>query len=268
MVAVALSRRRQQEFIRVAQCLGENRHRPRVNAAAMPPVQHLMQVAQEAESRHIRTGVYVVFSAAIGGILIQGSHGLHGILHGLPAGLPHPIGRAQNAHTQPLGQHQLIALLGRIVGVNVVRVDNSHDRQAVLHIRVRDGVAPSQHAPGLGHLFRAAAHDLPQNVQIRLLREAHDVQRRFHLAAHGPYIAECVGGGDFPAGVGIVHHRWEKVQCLHHRHILCQLIHGSVVLAVVADEQILVRRKLRQTLQHPTQYPGAQLGGTAAPLAE
>ena len=268
MVAVSLPRRRQQKFVCMAQRLGKNRHRPGLDAAAVGPVHHFVEVAQEAEPRHIRAGVNLVGPAALGGIFIQGGHGGDGGLHSLGTGLAHTVRGAENAHAQPLGQHQAVTCLGRVVGVNMVRVDNAHNRQAVFHIAIGDGVAPGQHAAGLRHLFRAAAHHLPQNIQVRLLREAHNVQRRFHLAAHGPYIAEGVGGCNLPEGVGVVHHRREKVQGLHHRHLVRQLIHGGVILAVVADEQRRVLVKLRQPFQHPAQNAGAQLGGAAAALTK
>ena len=227
-----------------------------------------MQVAQKAEARYVRAGVYIVFPAAFGGVFIQGGHGGDGGLHGLGAGLPHAARRAEDANTQPLGQHQLIPLLGRVVGINTVRMHRTHDGQAVFHITVGNGVATHQGAPGLSHLFRAAAHHLAQDIQVRLFRKAHNVQCCFYLAAHGPHVAEGVGGCDLPEGVGVIHHGREKVQGLHHRYIVCKLIHSGVVLAVKADEQVWVHREFRQAFQHTAQHPGPQLGGAAAALAK
>ena len=68
MVPVALSRRREQELVRVFERLGNHRHRRRVNAAGQPAVHHLMEVTQEAESGHVRAGVDVI-AAAAGGAL-------------------------------------------------------------------------------------------------------------------------------------------------------------------------------------------------------
>ena len=123
-------------------------------------------------------------------------------------------------------------------------------------------------APRFGHLFRAAAQDLAEDVQVHALREADKVQRGLHLAAHSVDVAEGVRRCDLPEGVGVVHHRREKVQGLHHRHLVRQLIHGGVILAVVADEQRRVLVKLRQPFQHPAQNAGAQLGGAAAALTK
>ena len=61
---------------------------------------------------------------------------------------------------------------------------------------------PTRAPPASATFSRAAAHHLAQDIQVRLFRKAHNVQCCFYLAAHGPHVAEGVGGCDLPEGVG------------------------------------------------------------------
>ena len=164
MVAVALTGRREQKLVGMVQRLLKNRHRGGSNAGAVAAVQHLVEMPQKAEARHIRAGVDMVFPAAVGGILIEGGHRVDGGLHGRLACLAHAVGGAEDAHAQPLGQQELIALSGSVIGVDMRRMHRAHDGQAVLHVGIGDGMAAYQRAAGLGHLFRAAPHHFAQNV--------------------------------------------------------------------------------------------------------
>ena len=268
VVAVALAGGGEQELVGVVQGLGDHRHPLGVDMAGQLPVQHLVEVAQEAEAGDVGAGVNVVAPGPLRGVLVQGGHGLDRRVHGLRAGLLHPVGGADDAHPQPLGQDQGVAGAAPVVGVDPVRMDNAHDGQAVLHVAVGDGVAPRQDAPGLDDLLRAALHDLPQDVQIHGLREADDVQGGLYLTAHGVDVAEGIGGRDLAEGVGVLHHGWEEVQGLDDGDVVGHLVHGGVVLAVVADEQIFVLRAPGQQAQHPAEDAGAQLGGAPAALTE
>ncbi len=264
MVAVALGRRRQQELAGVVQGLGDDGHAARMNLAGEPAVHHLVEVPQQAEAGHVGAGVDVVAAAARGGVLVQRGHGLHSGLHGLLGRLAHPARRADNAHAQPLGQDQPVPRLAAVVVVDAVRVDDPCDRQAVLHIGIRNGMPAGQGPSGLNHLLRAAAHDLPQDVQIHLFRETDDIQRRLYLPAHGVHITQGIGGGDAAKGIGVVHHRREEIQGLHNGSFIRHPVDGGVIPAVKAHQQVLVNRPPGQAVQNMLQDAGPQLRRAAA----
>ena len=119
-----------------------------------------------------------------------------------------------------------------------------------------------------GHLLGSAAQNLAQNVQIHALREADKVQCSLHLATHGIDIAQGVGRCNLAEGIGVVHHRREKIHCLHQRNIICYAVHGGIIPAVVAHQQARVSCTARQLFQNTAQRSGPQLCGTSAAGAE
>ena len=189
MVSVLLSGRRQQKFLCMMQRFLNARHLLRLYPTGQLSVHHLMEMTQEAKARHIGTSVNVVSSSYLRGCFIQGGHGFDGFRHGLFRGLPHPVRRADDAHAQLLRKNQSVSGTSAIVGPDSIRVYQAHDRQAVFHIGIVDGMASRQDASGLQHLFRSAPHDFSQDIQIRRLRKADDIQRGFHVATHGVDIA-------------------------------------------------------------------------------
>ena len=50
------------------------------------------------------------------------------------------------------------------VSPNPVRVDYAGNGQAVLYIRIRDGMAAGQNAARLPHLLAASQEDFPQHI--------------------------------------------------------------------------------------------------------
>ena len=91
-------------------------------------------------------------------------------------------------------------------------------------------------AAGFCHFFSTAAQNLTQHVQIHLLREADQIQGGLYLAAHGVDIAQGVRGCNLPKGIGVVHHRREKVHGLHQ----CNVVRNAVDCGIIADQKIRV----------------------------
>ena len=119
-----------------------------------------------------------------------------------------------------------------------------------------------------GHLLGSAAQNLAQNVQIHALRKADQVQCSLHLATHGIDITQGVGRCDLAEGIGVVHHWRKKVHRLHQRNIICYAVHGGIIPAVVAHQQVRVFFPARQFFQNAAQHTCSQLCGTSAAGAE
>ena len=86
--------------------------------------------------------------------------------------------------------------------------------------------------------FGTAAQDLPQHVQIHALGEADKIQCRFDLTAHGVDIAQGIGRGNLPEGIGVIDHRREEIHRLHQGNVLGDAVDGSIVPAVVANQKV------------------------------
>ena len=119
-----------------------------------------------------------------------------------------------------------------------------------------------------GHLLGSAAQNLAQNVQIHALREADKVQCSLNLATHGIDITQGVGRCDLAEGIGVIHHRREKIHCLYQRDIICYAVYSRIIPAVVPDQKARVSCTARQLFQNTAQRSGSQLCGTSAAGAE
>ena len=119
-----------------------------------------------------------------------------------------------------------------------------------------------------GNFFCTTAQDLPQNVQIHTLRKADQIQRSFYLASHGIDVTQGIGSSDLPEGIRVVHHWRKKVHRLHQRDIICYAVHGGIIPAVIAHQQVRVFFSARQLFQNAAQYTGTQLCRAAAPGTE
>ena len=225
-------------------------------------------MAQEAEPGHIRGGVHLVPACDLCRRFVQGGHGTDGGFHLFRSGFAHPVGGTDQPHAKRLGQKKLVARAAGIVGRQAVRVYQTSHRQAVLHAGIGNGVPTRQRAPGFGHLFGTAAQDLPQHVQIHALGEADEIQCRFDLTAHGVDIAQGIGRGNLPEGIGVIDHRREEIHRLHQSNVLGNAVDGSIVPAVVANQKVGVFFAPGQLFQNAAQYPGPQLGGASAAGAE
>ena len=106
-----------------------------------------------------------------------------------------------------------------------------------------------------GHLLGSAAQNFAQNVQIHALRKADKVQCSFHLAAHGIDIAQGVGRCDLAEGIGVIHHRREKIHCLYQRYIIGNAVYSRIIPAVVPDQKARVSCPARQLFQNTAPAP-------------
>ena len=123
-------------------------------------------------------------------------------------------------------------------------------------------------AAGFCHLFSTTAQNLAQHVQIHILWETDQIQGSLYLAAHGVDIAQGVCGSNLPKGIGVVHHRREKVHGLHQCNVVRNAVDCGIIPAVIADQKIRGFFAPGQLFQNTAQHSGTQLCGAAAPGTE
>ena len=225
-------------------------------------------MAEEAESRHICRGMDSIFPADLSRRFIQGRHGLDCPCQMLRGSFPHPIGGTDEPHAQCFGQDELVSGPPGVIGIEVVRIYQARDREAVLDSRVCNGMPSCKDPARFGDFFRTAAQDLSQNVQIHTLWETDKVQRRLHFAAHRIDITEGIGRRDLAKRIGVLHHGREEIHRLHQCQIFCDLIHCRIIPTIIADQQIRVFLAPGKLFQNMAQHSGTQLGRTAAPGTE
>ena len=143
-------------------------------------------------------------------------------------------------------------------------MDEAGDGEAVFEFWVLDGVAADERAAGFGCFGLAAAQNLVEHFGIEVTDgKTRDVERGEGFAAHGVHVAERVGRGNGPKGVGIVDDGGEEIDGLHEGFALVEAIDAGVVGEVEADEQVGIS-VCWQTCQGAPQLVGAQLGSSAA----
>ena len=90
-------------------------------------------------------------------------------------------------------------------------------------------MAADDNRPRLGHFFRPAAQNFPENRPIQPFRKSDEIDREEHLAAHRVNIGQGVGGRNRPEVIGVVDDRWEEIGCCYHRLLLVYLVNGRVI---------------------------------------
>ena len=224
----------------------ENRQLIGIDLTGQLAIHHFVQMTQEAETGNVGTAVDVILLAALGSILVEAGHGFDGLVHGFLSSLTHTVSGTDDANTQFLGDDQLVTGMAAIVGVDLVRVNSTHDRQTVLNIHIVDRVTANQHTAGFDDFLTAAAEDLTQHIDIPALGETDDIHGSLYFTAHGINVAEGVGGSDLAEGIGIIHHGREEVHSLNDTDIIRHFINSCIVGTVEADQQIGVILALGQ----------------------
>ena len=268
MVAVALPGGGVQK--RIGCFLGTRQHRHGIcmDDAGKFAAHHFMQMAEKAEAGHIRSGMDAVFAADLCRRFVQSGHGADGGFHLLRGGFAHTVCRAQQPHTQSLGQYQLVARHTGVVRIHPLRVNKAGHGKAVFYPAVRNGMPACKTAAGFRHLFGTTAQNFAQHIQVHILRETDQIQGSLYLAAHGIDITQGVRGCNLPKGIGVIHHRREKIHGLHQRNVICNAVDCGIIPAVVADQKIRVFFAPGQLFQNTAQHSGTQLCGAAAPGTE
>ena len=133
-----------------------------------------------------------------------------------------------------------------IIGVNLVGMDSSHDRQTILDIHIIDGMAANQNTAGLDDHLGATAENFTKHVDVPALGEADDIHGSLDFTAHGINVTQGIGGCNFTEDVGVIHHGGEKVNGLNDTNVVGNFIYGSIVGAVKTDQKIGIKLALGQ----------------------
>ena len=96
-----------------------------------------------------------------------------------------------------------------------------------------------------------------------ILGNAQQVQSQLGLAAHGIHVGQGVGSGDLAEKPGIIHHGREEVHSLDQGQVIGNLVNGSIIALVEANQQVGIIVDL-QTFQQLSQHTGADLCAAAA----
>ena len=175
MVAVALPGGGVQKCIRCFLGARQHWHGVCMDDAGKFAAHHLVQMAEKAEAGHIRSGMDVILAAEFCRCFVQGGHGADGGFHFLRGGLAYAVCRAEQTHTQSLGQYQLITGHAGVICVHPVRVNKAGHGKAVFYPAVRDGMPARKAAAGFCHLFSTAAQNFAQYVQVHILWETDQI---------------------------------------------------------------------------------------------
>ena len=173
---------------------------------------HFQPMAQQAEARHVRHGMYARHGGDGGAHAVQPGHAVD---HDCVIGRGQPLllqRRAEHAHAEPLCQDQHVARLRMAVALHAVRMDGAQRHQPIDRLRTVDRVAAGDRdASRLAHR-RPARQDLLHLVHADLAqRHAQQRQRQDRRAAHGVDVGQRIGGGNAPELERVIHDGREKV---------------------------------------------------------
>ena len=146
----------------------------------------------------------------------------------------------QDADAEGLREEKHVAGLCAGVRQNFVRVDKTSHGKAVFRLVVIDRMTAGDERARLIDLVIAAAQDLVDGILRHGFRHGHNIQAQLRLAAHGVDVGQGVRRGDLAEHIRVVRDGREKVDGLHERQLVRDLINGRVVALVKADEQIRV----------------------------
>src|SRR4051794_24318977 len=93
-------------------------------------------------------------------------------------------GGRNNTRPYPLGQDEAITRPRSALRHNLRGVGKARHAEAVLWLRVGDGVSARDNPPRLAHLVRATLEYCGQYRLVQVSGESHDIQGKGHLSAH------------------------------------------------------------------------------------
>jgi len=101
-------------------------------------------------------------------------------------------------------------------------------------------------ARGLTHRD-AARENLLNHLHAQLAqRHADNGERQQRARAHGIDVGQCVGGGDAPEVMRVIHDWHEEIRGGDNRLLVVQFVHRGIVAGFGADEQRRVRQATRE----------------------
>ncbi len=198
-------------------------------AASAARVEHLAEVACQAEPADVGAGVHADLGHGRGRRRVENGGLLDGRHHGRFVDDAVLERAGEHADAEPLGEHQPVAGPCAAVVHDLVRLGDAGHGQAVLGFLVVDGVPAGELRAGLEHLLHAAAEDLAQEAEVEVGRPGDEVHRRQRPGAHRVDVAERVRRGELPEPVRRVDHGREEVDRLHEAEVVADRHHRGVV---------------------------------------
>ena len=203
-------------------------------------LRHFQQMPHRAEAGHVRAGVDAILDHDVARGLVQRGHHAIGKTGRLVADQPGLHAGGQHADADRLREENDVTRLRAGVRQNAVGMHKARHGEAVFRLVVKDAVATRDECSGLIDLVIAAAQNVVHDLPGHVLRDGHDVQRKLRLAAHGVDVREGVRRGDRAEGIRVVGDGRKKIDRLHERQLVGDLIDRGVVAAVKADQQVRV----------------------------
>ena len=197
---------------------------------------HLVQMARQAEAGDVGAGVDVRGEHRLAGRLVELHHRLDRaarIRFGHRADLQ---GGAHDARAKRFGQVQHVSRARAFVAHELIGIDGSEHRQAVFGLIVVDGVTARDERPRLGDRIGASAQDLAGDARAERAVKREQVQRHMGHRAHREHVRKSVGRCDASEFIGIVHDGREEV----HRE------HGGQPVAQQPDSGVVARLESQQ----------------------
>ena len=211
----------------------------------------LIQMAEQSEAGDVGDRVDPLHPGQIGADGVE----LGGALHHFPVALGIELvlvhGRAQNADAEALAEHQHVAGQGVRVALDLVRVHQADDREAVDRFRRIDGVAAADGDAGIQAGLGAALQNALDLLGGHFVdRKTGNGQGHDRLAAHGVDVAKRIGGRDPAIVVRVVDDGHEEVGGRDHALLIVDPVDSRVVTGLEPDQQGGIGGRFRQVVQH------------------
>ena len=225
---------------------------------------HVREMAEKAKAGDISSGPGETRLRDRGTGKVEHGHELGGFLGERFRGETFFNGGRDDARSEWLGEHEVIAGMRSVVGDSAMRMQRSRHREAVKRLGVLHGVTTGKGGSGFGHFVRTAAEDGIHIVERDLVgRHCDDVHRGDRLAPHRVNIRERIGSRDLAEEVGVVDNRGKKIERLHERDFLVDFINRGIIRARGTNEEIRIGKGLEAT-QDLREFGLAELRGSSA----
>lgn len=148
-----------------------------------------MQVAEQAKAGYVGHRASARGPCRGGRGVVERCHRLDRASEHRLVARPALAGGDDRTDAERLGEHEHVAGARARVGDELVGMDDAGDRKAVLGLGIVDRVPTDDRDAGAGRHLGAAAKDLAQDVDAKVLqREREDVHRRQRLPPHRVHV--------------------------------------------------------------------------------
>ena len=162
------------------------------------------------------------------------------------------------------GEEKVISGLCSGIGNDVVRIDETGDRESVKRFGILHGVSTGEGAARFGDFVGSAFKDLIDGVEREEIGgHGDDVHRGDGLATHGIDVGEGIRGCDLSEEIGVVDDGSEEIEGLDKCQVRRNSVNGGVIGAGRSDEEIGILNVGNAT-QDLREFGLAELGGSSS----